>query len=229
MQIPDCKCRGWGWWRPRLLCWTTHQSTVWTIQVTAGQVFFLDFLLKWGNLSGSCWNYSSILWVILDLTEILSKGEISTFGISKKMRKGWEVKGCCYVILQHFFLKRCVQLLHLLLRVSANLCGCSPVKNTAVTQWPILTKHNRRGNGWTTFSSSNHCKTWQLNRWEARIYVPLREKLRHKVSRYLFDLAHQSLLIYLLRVMEIKRKYNAGFLVNWVALVLLHFFSVQDS
>lgn len=98
MQIPDCKCRGWGWWRPRLLCWTTHQSTVWTIQVTAGQVFFLDFLLKWGNLSGSCWNYSSILWVILDLTEILSKGGISTFGISKKKEKGLGGEGVllCY-------------------------------------------------------------------------------------------------------------------------------------
>lgn len=49
-------------------------------------------------------------------------------------------------------------------------------------------------------------KTWQLNRWEARICVPLRERLRHKLSRYLFDLAHQSLLVYVQCVMEIKGK-----------------------
>lgn len=67
-------------------------------------------------------------------------------------------------------------------------------------------------------------KTWQLNRWEARICVSLREKLRHKLSRYLFDLAHQWLLVYLQCVMEIKGKYNAGFLLNWVTLVLLHSF-----
>lgn len=56
-------------------------------------------------------------------------------------------------------------------------------------------------------------KTWQLDKREARICVPLRERLRHKLSRYLFDLA-QSLLVYLQCVMEIKWKYNAGFLVN---------------